>query len=97
MTTTHTPNPHTTTSQPESATAGERVELARYETQTGTRILVGQRIDGIVHIFDEPTGGDEPSYLVETHLESNSELRALIADYVSKAAQLGYAPMHGWF
>lgn len=95
MTTTHAPAP-ATTDQPQ-ATRGQRVELARYDTDTGTRLLVGQRIDGIVHIFDEPASGDHPTFLVETHLERNSELSALIDDYLAKAKRLGYSPMHGWY
>lgn len=92
MTTTHTPQPTTTTTP-----AGQRVELARYDSDTGTRRLIGQRLDGIVHVFDEPATGNQPTYLVESHLERNSELRALIDDYLAKAKRLGYAPMHGWF
>jgi len=92
MTITHTPQPTTTTTP-----AGQRVELARYDSDTGTRRLVGQRLDGIVHVFDEPAAGDQPTYVVESHLETNSELRALIDDYLAKAKRLGYAPMHGWF
>ncbi len=92
MTITHTPQPTTTTTP-----AGQRVELARYDSDTGTRRLIGQHLDGIVHVFDEPAAGDQPTYLVESHLETNSELRALIDDYLTKATRLGYAPMHGWF
>jgi len=92
MTTTHTPQLATTTT-----TTGQRVELARYDSDTGPRRLIGQRLDGIVHVFNEPATGDEPRYLVETHLERNSELQALLDDYLAKAKRLGYAPMHGWF
>jgi len=92
MTTTHTPQPTTT-----ATTAGERVELAHYDTDAGPRLLIGQRLDGIVHVFDEPAAGDQPSYLVETHLERNSELHALIDDYLAKAKRLGYSLLHGWF
>lgn len=95
MTTTHAPAP-TTTGQPQT-TRGERVELARYDTDTGARRLIGQRIDGIVHVFDEPATGEHPSFLVETGLERNSELQALVADYLAKAKRLGYAPMSGWY
>ena len=96
MTTTHTPGPTTTEQTP--TTRGQRVELATYTTDTGEpRRLVGQRIDGIVHIHDEPTVDNGTSYLVEQGLTSNSELQALIDDYVAKAAELGYPPMHGWF
>jgi len=92
MTITHTPQPTTTTSP-----AGQRVELARYDSDTGTRLLIGQRLHGIVHVFDEPATGDAPSFTVETHLDTNSELHALIDDYLAKAKRLGYTPMHGWF
>ncbi len=92
MTTTHTPQPTTTTT-----TAGQRVELARYDSDTGARLLIGQRLDGIVHVFDEPATGDHPTFTVETHLDTNSELQALVADYLTKAKRLGYAPMHGWY
>ena len=30
-------------------------------------------------------------------LERNSELHALIDDYLAKAKRLGYSPLHGWF
>lgn len=92
MTITNTPQPTTA-----AAPAGQRVELARYDSDTGTRRLVGQRLDGIVHVFDEPAAGDAPTFTVETHLDTNSELQALVADYLAKAKRLGYAPMHGWY
>lgn len=87
----------TATSQPSTPTRGQRVELARYPSDTGERLLIGQRIDGIVHVFDEPLAGDAPTFTVETGLERNSELQALIADYLAKAKRLGYSPMHGWY
>jgi len=80
MTTTHTPQPTTTTTP-----AGQRVELARYYSDTGARLLIGQRLDGNVHVFDEPAAGDQPTSLGESHLERNSELRALIGDYLAQA------------
>lgn len=96
MTTTHTPAPTTADQTP--TTRGRRVELATYITDTGEpRGLVGQRLDGIVHIYDEPTAQGGTSYLVEQGLTSNSELHALIEDYMAKATKLGYPPMHGWF
>ncbi len=96
MTTTHTPAP-TTTDQPHTTQRGDRVELARYRADTGERLLIGQRINGIVHVFDEPAAGDHPAFTVETHLDTNSELQALVTDYLAKAKRLGYSPMHGWY
>jgi hypothetical protein len=96
MTTTHTPAPISADHQ--STTRGQRVQLGDYTTDTGThRILIGQRIDGIVHLYDEPDTDQEPTYLIEQGLTTNGELHALIDDYLAKAAKLGYAPMHGWF
>ena len=95
------PNTHTLT-QPRPATTspaptqGQRVKLAHYDTDTGTRVLVGQRIDGIVHVFDEPTTTG-PTFRVEAGLESKAALDALLSDYLAKAKRIGYAPMHGWF
>lgn len=96
MTTTLTPAP-TTDQQPATTTHGERVELGRYPSDTGLRLIIGQRIDGVVHVFDEPEGGDAPGFAVEAGFASNSELHALVADYLAKAKRLGYAPMHGWY
>jgi hypothetical protein len=96
MITTHSTASTSTDNQ--ATNCGQRVQLADYTTDTGThRYLIGQRIDGIVHLFDEPDTDQEPSYLIEQGLAGNDELHALIDDYVAKANKLGYAPMHGWF
>ena len=96
MTSTHTPTRSNTTTSDPAPTHGQRVELARYDTDTGVRVLVGQRIDGTVHVFDEPTTHG-PRFEVEAGLESKAALDALITDYLAKAKRIGYAPMHGWF
>ena len=96
MTNTHTPTRTTSTTTETGANRGQRVELTRYRTDTGTRILVGQRIDGTVHLVDEPMGHG-PTFEVEAGLESKAALDALVADYLAKAKRIGYAPMHGWF
>jgi hypothetical protein len=95
MTSTHTQAPTTTDQSP--TTHGPRVELGRYQADTGTRRLIGQRIDGIVHVFDEPLTPGQPSFTVETHLDTNGELQALVADYLTTARRIGYCPMHGWY
>jgi hypothetical protein len=68
---------------------GQRVELARYRTSAGERILHGQRVDGVVRVTDAPGDGDGRSYLVERGLEQDgySALRALVADYVAQSQQ----------
>ena len=96
MTSTHTPSPPATTTAAATPTRGQRVELARYDTDTGVRVLVGQRIDGTVRVFHEPTANG-PTFEVEAGLDSKAALDALITDYLAKAKRIGYPPMHGWF
>lgn len=77
---------------------GQRVQLATYTTDTGEpRRLIGQRVDGVVRVTDEPAGGQGRAYLVERELESKAALDALVDDYLTKAERVGYPPMHGWF
>lgn len=88
----------TTTLTPTSA--GTRVTLATYTTETGEeRALIGQRVDGIPRVTDEPAGEQQgETYVVEPQIEeSKAALDALLADYLAKAEKLGYPPMHGWF
>ena len=69
--------------------------LAEYDCDEGTRQLIEERVDGTVRITDQRPGGH--TYLVDEGFGSNAELEALVADYLNKARQLGYAPMAGWF
>lgn len=78
-------------------TTGRPQRLASYSADVGERILVGQRVDGIVRISDVPADGRGRSYLVEAEIASMAELEALVVDYKAKAARLGYVPMWGWF
>jgi len=70
--------------KPPAANVGKRTELARYTTPAGERILVGQRVNGVVHVSDIPASPGGRAYLIERGLEQdgNSALNALIADYV---------------
>ena len=81
--------------KPSAPQVGERVELARYQTSSGERILHGQRIDGIVRVTDVPANGHGRAYLVERELEQdgNAALNALVADYVDQARRLAAIPM----
>jgi hypothetical protein len=81
-----------TTATPESST-GKPSLLARYTIEEGERILVGQRVDGIVQITDRPLGHPGRPYLVETGISSMGELAALVADYKARAEALGDCPM----
>ena len=76
-------------------TTGRPQRLASYTTDVGERMLVGQRVDGVVRISDVPADGQGRSYLVEPEVGSMAELRALVADYLAKAKKLGWVPMHG--
>jgi len=85
----------TATTEISNATGNAQV-LATYDCDEGRRQLVGQRVDGTVRITDRnPAGGR--AYLVDEGFQSMAELEALVADYLAKAARIGYAPMQGWF
>jgi hypothetical protein len=74
---------------------GERVELARYTITEATRVIYGQRIDGVVRVTDVPATPGGRAYLVERGLEQdgNSALKALVCDYLVQAERLGMVPM----
>jgi hypothetical protein len=72
---------------------GQQVELGRYETPTGTRALVGRRIDGVVHVYDFAVNRPKRAYFVEAGFESRAELAVLVADYLDQARLLGACPM----
>jgi hypothetical protein len=77
-----------------TATAtGPAVELARYRISAGERVVLGQRIRGVVRVTDRPADGQGRSYLVERELTSNAELQALVADYVEQAAVWDAVPV----
>lgn len=67
-----------------SAIVGERVELARYTTTAGERVVFGQRVNGVVRVTDKPVGRGR-SFLVERGLTSKTELDALVSDYVEQS------------
>jgi hypothetical protein len=73
--------------------AGQPKVLATYESDDGTRQLVGQRINGRVALSDVPAGDAGRVYLVERHLPCQAELDGLVADYLALAAQLGRPPL----
>jgi hypothetical protein len=71
------------------STFGERVELARYQLDSGERILVGQRVNGAVTVADIPAGDTGRVYLVERRVESKADLDGLIAAYVADSKRRG--------
>jgi hypothetical protein len=72
---------------------GQQVELGRYETETGTRALVGRRIDGVVHVYDFAVCQPSRANFVEAGFESKAELAVLVTDYLRQARLLGVCPM----
>jgi hypothetical protein len=74
---------------------GERIELARYTISSGARIVLGQRVDGVVRVIDRPVSGRGRSYLVERGLEQdgNAALQTLVAHYVQQARTRDRVPM----
>jgi hypothetical protein len=75
---------------------GERVELGRYRTPTEERLIVGQRVNGVVRVSDVPAAGRGRAYLIERELEKDgyAALKALVADYLQQAQLHGTVPMH---
>jgi hypothetical protein len=74
---------------------GERVELGRYRVSAGERVIVGQRVHGVVRIGDVPAGGRGRAYLIERELERDgyAALMALIDDYIAQSQRLNAIPM----
>ncbi|MCW2980485.1 MAG: hypothetical protein JWO14_2212 [Solirubrobacterales bacterium] len=75
-----------------SQATGTKVELGRYDTEQGERVLVGRRIDGEVFVYDHPVGAGRP-YFVERGFDSKAELAVLVAEYRGRAGELGACPM----
>jgi hypothetical protein len=75
-----------------SHATGPKVELGRYDTEQGQRVLVGRRIEGEVFVYDHPVGPGRP-YFVERGFELRAELAILVAEYRRRASELGVSPM----
>ncbi len=68
-------------------------ELGRYAVEGEERVLVGRRVDGIVHVLDWPLRGRGRRYHVESGFGSMGELAVLVAEYRRQAERLGACPM----
>lgn len=73
--------------------SGQLHELGRYTLPGEERVLLGRRIDGIVHVLDWPAADPGRRYHVEAGFESKSELAVLVAEYRRRAEDLGVCPM----
>jgi hypothetical protein len=75
----------------------EPFQLGRYQTRSGEqRALYGIRVDGKPRIIDAAADQAGRIYTVEEELCEKGgagEVRALVADYISQAEQLGRIPM----
>jgi hypothetical protein len=83
--------PHTSDAPagPRVPSAPPPVELGRYRTSAGTRVLYGQRVDGIPRVIDAPQGRPGRRYLIERgkdlDLDGRRALQALVADYIDQS------------
>jgi hypothetical protein len=93
---THGPQSTTESNRRESAPppqVGERTELGSYVINDQARVIIGQRVNGVVRVSDCSAAPGGRAYLIERGLESKTELDALVADYLSQARALGTVPM----
>jgi hypothetical protein len=68
-------------------------ELARYRISTGERIIVGQRVRGVVRLTDVPATWRGRRYLIERELTAMAELEAIVADYLAQARRWDAVPV----
>ena len=68
-------------------------ELARYRISAGERIVVGQRVLGVVRLTDVPADGHGRRYLIERGLTAMAELEAVVADYLAQAEDWDAVPV----
>ena len=68
-------------------------ELARYRISAGERIVVGQRVLGVVRLTDLPADGHGRSYVIERGLTAMAELEAVVADYLAQAERWDAVPV----
>ena len=83
------------TATQQTASSGERVELGRYRTDAGERLIYGQRLLGVVRLVDAPAAGRGRRYVIERGLSRMAELEAIVADYLEQAAAWHTIPAAG--
>ena len=87
------------TAAPESTRRGratnEPVELGRYTVTGRERVVLGQRVLGVVRLVDVPAEGRARRYLIERGLTSMAEVEAIVADYLEQAARWDAIPAAG--
>src|ERR671936_428924 len=87
------------TAAPQSTRRGratnEPVELGRYAITAGERVVLGQRVLGVVRLIDVPAEGRGRRYLSERGLTGMAELEAIVSDYLDQAARWNTIPASG--
>src|SRR3954451_14764658 len=67
--------------------AGPRVELARYLTGDGERVIYAVRVGGLVVVSDWPADGPGRTFVIERGVTCERELDALVTDYVDQSSE----------
>ena len=73
----------------------EPVELARYSVTDDERVILAQRILGVVRLVDAPAVESGRRYVIERELTSMAELEAIVADYLDQADRWNAIPAAG--
>src|SRR4051812_18206732 len=82
-------------SSPRTRQTNEPVELAGYTISAGERLILGQRVGGLVRLVDVPAEGRGRRYLIERELTSMAELEAIVRDYREQARRWDAIPAAG--
>jgi hypothetical protein len=64
--------------------AGPRVELARYLTSDGERVIYAVRVGGMVVVSDWAAHGAGRAFVIERGVTCERELYALVTDYIGR-------------
>src|SRR4051794_18791865 len=67
--------------------AGPRVELARYLTSDGERVIYAVRVGGMVVVSDWPANPGARTFVIERGVSCQRELYALVTDYVDQSIE----------
>src|SRR3954454_7891905 len=67
--------------------AGPRVELARYLTSDGERVIYAVRVGGMVVVSDWPADGSGRAVVIERGGTGARELYALVTAYVDQSIE----------
>ena len=66
--------------------AGPRVELARYLTSEGERVIYAVRVGGIIVVSDWPADGPGRTFVILRGVTCQRERYALVTDHFDRAS-----------